>query len=66
MSITIIYRNQETKFEKTITVKEALREMKLSAETHLAIKNGELVTEDEILRDGDVVKLVAVISGGAD
>jgi len=65
MTITIIYRNQETKFEKTITVKEALREMKLSAETHLAVKNGELVTEDEILRDGDIVKLVAVISGGA-
>jgi sulfur carrier protein ThiS len=33
-------------------------------ESVIAVKNGQLILEDEILQDGDVVKLVAVISGG--
>jgi sulfur carrier protein ThiS len=31
----------------------------------LATRNGELIPEDEILNPGDVIKLVAVISGGS-
>jgi sulfur carrier protein ThiS len=30
----------------------------------IATREGELIIDDEILKDGDVVKLVAVISGG--
>jgi sulfur carrier protein ThiS len=31
----------------------------------IASRNGELIVEDEILKDGEVVKLIAVISGGS-
>jgi sulfur carrier protein ThiS len=30
----------------------------------LAIRNGEMITEEEILNDGDEIRLVAVVSGG--
>jgi sulfur carrier protein ThiS len=30
----------------------------------IATKNGEMILEDEILKEEDVIKLIAVISGG--
>ncbi len=64
MAITLIVRKQEYQIEGTVTVKEALHQLGLSTETHLAVKDGTLINENEVLRDGDTVKLVAVISGG--
>jgi hypothetical protein len=31
----------------------------------IATRDGEMILDDEILKDGDVVKLIAVISGGS-
>jgi len=36
----------------------------LSSETHLVLRDGELLTDDALLRDGDQAQLIAVISGG--
>jgi sulfur carrier protein ThiS len=47
-----------------MTVRDALRHVGLLPESVLATRKGELITEDEILREGDEVRLVAVISGG--
>jgi sulfur carrier protein ThiS len=33
-------------------------------ESVIATRDGEMVLEDEILKDGEVIKLIAVISGG--
>jgi len=33
-------------------------------ESVIATRDGEMITDDEILRSGDVIKLIAVISGG--
>jgi sulfur carrier protein ThiS len=41
-----------------------LEKIGVPAESVLPTREGELLTEDEILKDGDVIKLVAVISGG--
>ena len=66
MAITFILRKQEISLEveNTLMVKDALRQLGYSTETHLVVKGGELLNENEPLRDGDRVKLVAVISGG--
>jgi sulfur carrier protein ThiS len=66
MTITFILRKQEIalEVENTIMVKDALQRLGYSTETHLVVKDGELLNENEPLRDGDRVKLVAVISGG--
>ncbi len=66
MAITFILRKQEIalEVEHTLMVKEALQRLGFSAETHLVVKDGELLNENEPLRDGDRVKLIAVISGG--
>jgi sulfur carrier protein ThiS len=65
MTIKLILRKKEYELEgKTISIKQALEQLSLSPEAHLVVRNGELLNEKDVLRDGDVVKIVAVISGG--
>lgn len=64
MTIRLILRKQEYTLEGTHTVKQALEELNLSTESHLVLHDGVLLTENDVLRDGETVKLVAAISGG--
>lgn len=66
MTIKITLRKQTYEIdEKSIQVKLALRKINLSPESHLVVRQGELLNENDYLKDGDEVKIVAVISGGA-
>jgi sulfur carrier protein len=66
MSIKLTLRKKELQLEgKAIQVKQALQELNLSPEAHLLVRDGELLNENDWLRDGDEVKIVAVISGGS-
>jgi sulfur carrier protein ThiS len=47
-----------------ITARDAIKKIGMEPEAVLVIVNGKLVTDDVVLRDGDQVKLVAVVSGG--
>ncbi len=64
MSVKFILRDKEFEVRPGMTVQHALEKIGVPAETVLPTREGELLTEDEILKDGDVIKLVAVISGG--
>ncbi len=46
-------------------VRDLLRELNLVVEAHLVIKGDDLVTEDEMLYDGDQIEIRPVISGGS-
>ena len=60
----IIYRDREWEVATNITVRDAIKKGGLNPETVLATRDGKLITEDVHLQTGDVIKLVAVISGG--
>ncbi len=65
MAIKLILRKKEYELEgKTIQVKMALQQLDLSPEAYLLVRDGELLNENDLLRDGDVIKIVSVISGG--
>ena len=64
MPVTLIFRKQEYLLEGTITVKEALKQLGLSSESHLMVSQGELLNENDVLRNGDTVKIISAISGG--
>jgi sulfur carrier protein ThiS len=65
MPIKLTLRKQEFLLEgPSIQVKAAFQQLKLSPEAHLMVRNGELLNENDYLKDGDEVKIVAVISGG--
>jgi len=47
-----------------MTLLSALKKIDILPGSVIATRDGELIEEDEILREGDTIKLVAVISGG--
>ena len=59
------YRNKEYELPAGMTVRDAIKKVGLQPETILAVVDGKLLTDDLVLREGMIVKLVAVISGGA-
>ncbi len=65
MTAKLILRKQEYEVKSGMTIRHAIEKAGINAESVLATRDGELLTDDEILREGDVIKLVAVISGGA-
>jgi sulfur carrier protein ThiS len=64
MPAKFILRNKEYEVRSGMTVLHCLEKIGIQPETVLATRKGELITEDEIVHEGDVIKLVAVISGG--
>ncbi len=60
----LVLREKDYEVRPGMGLREALLKVGLLPEAVLAIREGVMITEDEILVDGDVVKLVAVISGG--
>ncbi len=62
--VEITFRNKKFEVKENITARDALRKINIDPESVLITVNGKLVTDDYTLREGDVVKLVAVISGG--
>ena len=60
----IICRDNEWEVPTNITVRDAIKKGGLNPETVLATRDGKLITEDVHLKADDVIKLVAVISGG--
>ncbi len=47
-----------------LRIREAIRHIGLTPESYLAVRDGELVPDDERLRAGEEIRLIAVISGG--
>jgi sulfur carrier protein ThiS len=64
MPAKLILRNKEYEVKHGMTIRMALQKIGVDSETVLPTRAGELVTDDVILKEGDVIKLIAVISGG--
>ena len=63
--VKLILRNKEYEVKPGMTLLSALEKISVVPESVIATRDGEMILEDEILKDGDVVKLIAVISGGS-
>jgi len=62
--VKIVLRNKEYEVKPGMTLLSALEKIAVLPESVIATREGEMILEDEILKDGDIVKLIAVISGG--
>jgi sulfur carrier protein ThiS len=65
MTAKLILRKKEYEVKAGMSLLDALKKSNIVPESVIATRDGELITDDEILKDGDVIKLIAVISGGA-
>ena len=63
--VLLKYRNQQWELQAGMTARDAIKKAGLTPESVLIVIDGELQTDDVILKPGQQVKLVAVVSGGA-
>ena len=63
--VKLILRDKEYEVKPGMTLLSALQKSEILPESVIATRDGEMILEDEILKDGEVVKLIAVISGGS-
>ena len=64
MTVKLVLRDKEYEVKPGMTLLDSLKKAGVLPESVIASRDGELILEDEILKDGEVVKLIAVISGG--
>lgn len=62
--VKILLRGREFPIDVELTLAQAYKRLGLQPESHLAVREGEIITEDRVLKHGDVIKIVPVISGG--
>jgi sulfur carrier protein ThiS len=64
LTAKLIFRDQEYEVKHGMTVRHALVQIEIPPESVLATRDDELITDDELLQEGDSINLIAVISGG--
>lgn len=64
MPAKLILRKKEYETRYGMTIRSALLNLDIQPEAILPTREGELVSEEEIIQDGDVIKLVSVVSRG--
>ena len=64
-TVTFLPSYRKVMIEPGMTLLDSLKKAGILPEGVIAVRNGEMIVEDEILKDGETVKLVAVISGGS-
>lgn len=65
MPATLILRDKTYPVQAGVSIRQALVMIGVDPQSVLSTHEGELVSEDNLLNEGDTIKLVAVISGGA-
>jgi sulfur carrier protein ThiS len=64
MPVILILRDKEYEVKPGMTLRHSLLKVNLQPEAHLATRDGQMITEEEILWEGEKIRLIAVISGG--
>ncbi len=66
VKVVLIPENSEKELEipEGSKVLDVLKKLGLNRETHVVKLNGEIVVEEESVREGDVLEIIRVVSGG--
>jgi sulfur carrier protein ThiS len=64
MTVKLVLRGKEYEVKAGMNLIDALRKINILPEGVIATRDGNMILDDEILKDGDVILLIAVISGG--
>ncbi len=62
--VKVIFRDKEWELRAGMTVRHAILKVGLHPLAVLAVRDGKLINEATITRRDDVIRLVAVMSGG--
>lgn len=62
--VNVIYRDKNWQVQAGSTVRHIIEASGLNPESILALRDGKLINDATLTREGDTIKLVAVVSGG--
>ena len=62
--VNVIYRDRTWQVQAGSTVRHIIEKSGLNPESILALRDGKLINDATLTREGDTIKLVAVVSGG--
>ena len=62
--VKVSYRGKSWEVKAGSTVRHIIEKAGLNPESVLAVRDGKLINEETLTRDGDTIKLVTVVSGG--
>ncbi|MGD2206344.1 MAG: MoaD/ThiS family protein [Anaerolineae bacterium] len=62
--VKVIFRDRTWEVKPGSTVGRIIKDAGLNLESILALRDGKLINDATLTEDGDVIKLVAVVSGG--
>jgi len=62
--VKVTYRDKSWEVRPGSTVRHLIEQAGLNPESVLAVRHGQLINEATLTEDGDVIRLVAVVSGG--
>lgn len=65
MSAIVILKGQTHLIPSGRTLRQALSELEIPPQSVLALRDGEVISEDAVLKEGDQVRLIYIIAGGA-
>ena len=64
MKARILVKNLTCPCQSNIPIWKAMKENGFSQSAFLILRDGELITDDEIIREGETIELISVVSGG--
>jgi sulfur carrier protein ThiS len=64
MTATMIFRKNVYEVKQGMTVRKALQKLGFEPDSVLITRDGQLITDEELILENDELKLVPVISGG--
>jgi sulfur carrier protein ThiS len=64
MAAILKLRKQEYEVQSGMTVRDAILRHDIEPEVVIPTRDGELIADDEVIHDGETIRLVPVISGG--
>lgn len=65
MAVNILYRGQVIEVPPGMPLRDVLIMNDIQPENHIAVRDSKIIDEDEVLLDGEVIRIVSIISGGA-
>ena len=62
--VTVIYRDKTWQVTAGSTIRHIVEKAGINPESVLALRDGKLINDATLTKDGDSIKLIAVVSGG--
>jgi sulfur carrier protein ThiS len=64
MPVKLILKDKAYEVDAGITAKQALSELGIAWQTVLITREGVFISKDEVLKEGETIKLILAVTGG--